>query len=244
MATPANGVYLRALQGLIGESGNRLQSNRLRTVLCEVNFAELVENVIAKKWAEAERQIANAAIALKAAGADFLVITSNTGNTLAELASAVTGLPILDIVEPTVAALYAGGCKSAGLLSTGRTLESQVFQNAGRRHDLEIVTPPTNIVQAVERLIFDELVYGVVTDRGLDTIVAAADWFVQRRVNGLILGCTDMTHLAARVVERTTLCVADTTVIHAAAAARAACSGVVEGAGMCPEATRSSDVRN
>jgi aspartate racemase len=230
MATPTNGAYLRALQSYCPVSGSASsQLNCLKAVLYEINFVELVQNVRGKQWLGAETQIAQAAIALKAAGAEFLVITSNTGSTLTRLASAECRLPILDIVGPTLTTVRNANRKRAGLLSTRRTSDSGIYQDAGRSHGLEVIAPSANIAEAIEHIIFNELIFGEVTGAGLDTMVAAAEWFARQGADALILGCTDMTHLAARLAARTPLLVADTTVIHANAAAQAAWSGVVEG---------------
>jgi aspartate racemase len=226
MATATNGVYLRALQAYCPESGGAVrQLNGLRAVLYETNFVELVQNVRGQRWLEAERQIAQAANALKAAGAQFLVITSNTGSTLARLAAAESRLPIVDIVGPTITAVRNAQCKRAALLSTRRTADSGIYQEAGRACGLEVLAPTASLGEALEHVIFGELVYGEVTRTGISTVVAAGEWFASQGAEALILGCTDMTHLATELAASTPLFVADTTVIHATAAAQAAWDG-------------------
>jgi aspartate racemase len=227
MATPTNAVYLRALQAYCPGSGaTGQQLNTLRAVLYEINFVEMVQNVRGQRWLEAEKQIAQAANALTAAGAEFLVVTSNTGNTLTRLASVESRLPIVDIVWPTLTAVRNAHRKRAGLLSTRRTAESGIYQEAGRACGLEILAPTTPIGESLERLIFNELVHGKVTRAGIDTMVAAGEWFAEQGADALILGCTDMTHLAEQLAAKTTLFVADTTVIHASAAAQIAWDGL------------------
>jgi aspartate racemase len=223
MATPTNGMYLRALQSYCPQVRSSARPlNRLKTLLYELNFAELVQNVRGQRWLEAETQIAQAASALRSAGAEFLVVTSNTGSTLTRLACVESGLPIVDIVQPTLTALRDAQCRCAGLLSTRRTSDSGIYQQAGRSCGLEIIRPSTSIGESLEHLIFEELVYGEVTQAGLDTALEAEKWFAAQGADALILGCTDMTHLAAQLAARTSLFVADTTVIHATAAARLA----------------------
>jgi aspartate racemase len=226
MATPTNGAYLRAMQSQTPKAGSEHRDpNHLKTILYELDFAELVRNVRASSWLKAEAQIAEAAAALKAAGAEFLVITSNTGITLSQRASAETSLPILDIVQPTLAAVRNAHGRSAGLLSTRRTLESGVYQDAAKPLGLGIVPPAPNIISRVEEIIFAELVFGEATARALDSVTEACEWFVRQGADSVILGCTDMTHLAEQLRRRTSLFVADTTVIHAAAAAEVAWNG-------------------
>jgi aspartate racemase len=229
MATVTDGAYLRAMQSYRPAAGAATHAlNRLRTVLYELDFSELVRNVRTMHWPEAEAQIAEAANALKAAGAEFLVITSNTGSTLAQRAAAESRLPILDIVKPTLTAVLNAHRKNPGLLSTRRTLESNVYQEAARAHGLGVVPPPAEIIQQVEELIFNELVFGEVTPHGLEVIAAACDWLAHQGADAVILGCTDMTHLADQLRGSTSLFVADTTQIHAATAARVAWSGAMD----------------
>lgn len=227
MATPANAVYLRALQSADAEAQPEASLNRLQVVLFELDFAQFVEHVRSRQWQECERRIAAAARSLRAAGAGFLVITSNTGSTFAGLAREETGLPVLDIVDVSLARLQAAGCRRAGLLSTQRTLQSGVYQAAARARDVEILAPAESVMAEVERVIFQELIYGRVTTAGLSALIAAAQEFERQSADSLLLACTDMTHLAEALAKPVPLQVFDTTVLHAAAAARAARSGSV-----------------
>ena len=111
MATAANAVYLRALQAAdaAARQVDGALLNRLKVVMFELDFAQFVENVRLQQWPACEHQIASAAHSLKAAGADFLVITSNTGSTLVGRAREETGLPVLDIVEASLARFVCRG---------------------------------------------------------------------------------------------------------------------------------------
>jgi aspartate racemase len=226
MATPTNGAYLRVMQShwRSGAGGNH-ELYHLRTILYELDFGELVQNVRAGLWRKAEAQIAQAAVALKAAGAEFLVITSNTGSTLSERATAETGLPIVDIAQPALAAVLNARCRSAGLLSTRRTLESGVYQDAAKPLGLQILPPAPEVVARVEEVIFGELIFGNATARGLDLLTEACEEFARQGADAVILGCTDMTHLAEQLRCGAPLFVADTTAIHAAVAAEVAWGG-------------------
>ena len=170
--------------------------NRLRAVLYEIDFALLVEHVSQEKWAACEQQIAAAAQAVRAAGADFLVVTSNTGATLAGRAREETTLPLLDIVSITVAELKAATCRCAGLMSTGRTDRSGVYHRAAAAAGINIVSPPPELAEAIQEIIVKELIHGRVSASGLATVSAVAAYFASKGVDSLVLGCTDMTHLA------------------------------------------------
>jgi aspartate racemase len=224
MATPANAVYLQVFES----TGSRIldaqgSPNRLRAVLMEIDFALLVEHVKAADWAAAERQIADAATALERGGADFLVITSNTGATLDATARRETGLPVIDIVATTLAELAAAGRRRPGLLSTVRTYESGVYHRAAAALGIELVAAPHDRVRAIEKVIFEELIFGRVTDTAFQAVRAAIDYFVIRGADSIVLACTDLTHVAARLHEMSPLRVFDSTTIHAEAAAAVAC---------------------
>ena len=224
MATPANAVYLQVFES----AGSRILDaqglpNRLRAILMEMDFALLVEHVRAADWAAAERQIADAASALERGGADFLVITSNTGATLDAVARKETGLPVVDIVATTLAKLSAAGRRRPGLLSTVRTNESGVYHRAAAALGMEVVAAPHDRVRAIEKVIFEELIFGRVTDTAFQAVVAAIDYFVAHGADSIVLACTDLTHLATRLHEMSPLRVFDSTIIHAEAAAAVAC---------------------
>jgi aspartate racemase len=224
MATPANAVYLQVFESagsrILGSEG---LPNRLRAILMEIDFERLIEHVKAADWAAGERQIADAAIALKGGGADFLVITSNTGATLDATARWETGLPVVEIVETTLAELTATGCRRPGLLSTVRTYESGLYHRAAARCGMEVVAAPHDRVRAIEKLIFEELIFGRVTDSALAAVMAAIDYFVSRDADSIVLACTDLTHLTPRLREMSPLRIFDSTTLHAEAAAAVAC---------------------
>lgn len=224
MATPANAVYLRVFESAGARILGAEQSpNRLRAMLMEIDFAELLEHVKAADWAAAERQIADAAVALERGGADFLVITSNTGATLDAAARTETGLPVVDIVATTLAELSAAGRRRPGLLSTVRTYESGVYHRAAAALGMEVVTAPHERLRAIEKVIFEELIFGRVSDTAFRAVVAAIDYFVTHGADSIVLACTDLTHLTARLHEMSPLRVFDSTTIHAEAAAAVAC---------------------
>jgi aspartate racemase len=129
-----------------------------------------VDHVQAGQWSACEEQIAEAALALKRAGADFLVITSNTGATLSETAREQSGLPVLDIVDTTLAAVSAADCRSPGLLSTVRTWESGVYQSAAAGLGQRVNEAPQQMTRTMERVILEELIRGVVSQAAVETM--------------------------------------------------------------------------
>ncbi|HWM68690.1 MAG TPA: aspartate/glutamate racemase family protein [Steroidobacteraceae bacterium] len=224
MATPANTVYLHTFQK-VGSAilGARNLSNQLRAVLMEIDFALFVEQLRADRWSACEEQIAEAALALKRAGANFLVITSNTGTTLSEAAREQSGLPVLDIVDTTLAAVSAADYRRPGLLSTVRTCESGVYQRAAAALGQQLVEAPQQLMLNVQSVILEELIRGVASRAALEAVTAAVDYFVSQGADCVVLGCTDLTHVAAQLQAMRPLPIFDSTILHAEAAAQVAC---------------------
>ena len=194
-------------------------------MICSVDFLLLVDNIRASRWIEAQRQIAEAAKALEAGGADFIVITSNTGHTLSQEAAAALHIPILDIAKVTCMATSASRSRTPGLLATSRCIESGMYQRWAVEYELEIVSPPVSIRDSVNELIFDELTSGIVSDAGVRVIISAVQWFAEHGADSVIFGCTDLTLLSEVIHKSSPIPIFDSTRLHAASAARAAIEG-------------------
>ncbi len=221
-------VYQHLMHALAAQSAPQGGSvSRLKLLLCSLDFAQLIDHCGAGRWRMAEQQIADAAAALKAGGADFVVICANTGYALAGEARLRVRLPILDIAEPVCRSIHAAGFASAGLISTLKTDESGLYQMRAREYGLQVISPPPPFANTIQRLILDELVGGQVSDDGLRIVRSAAEWFASHGADCLILGCTDLTHMIGRLESEggMALPLFDSTRIHAAAAVRAAMSG-------------------
>jgi len=198
--------------------------NSLRAMICSVDFFLLVDNIRASRWIEAQHQITEAAKAVEAGGAHFIVITSNTGHTLSQEAAALH-IPILDIAKVTCAATFASRCKTPGLLATSRCTESGMYQRWAGDYELEIVSPPVHIRDSVNELIFDELISGIVSDAGVRVIISAIEWFAEHGADSVILGCTDLTLLSEVVRKSSPIPIFESTRLHAESAARVAIEG-------------------
>lgn len=228
MATPANAEYLRIFHESAGSPapGGRCL-NRLRTVLYEIDFTSFVENVKSGDWERASQHISEAAVALKAAGADFLVVTSNTGSSLASEAVTQTALPALDIVQEGIAEVVRLGFKRAGLLSTIRTDTARGYHTAGQQHNIDILSPDRQTAQRIQQLIFDELIFGECSAAASQVALDAITSFSDQGADCVILGCTDFVHLLP-ALGQACLPLIDSTTLHARATARAALRGNVD----------------
>lgn len=225
MSVHTDSVYWHAMhRWTMDQVHGGLSLNSLRAMICSVDFLLLVDNIRASRWIEGRHQISEAAKALEAGGADFIVITSNTGHTLSQEAAALR-IPILDIAKVTCTATFASRSRTPGLLATSRCIESGMYQRWAGEYELEIVSPPVHIRNSVNEVIFDELISGIVSDAGIRVIISAIQWFAEHGADSVILGCTDLTLLSEVVRKSSPIPIFDSTRLHAESAARAAIEG-------------------
>lgn len=220
-------VYLKALHSFTVRDAHGKGVSRLKLLYSSLNFEELVENTRTGRWDAAEQQIADAAAALKAGGADFLLICANTAYALLDRTREQVRLPVLDIAEPVCHTLKSAGLRAPGLLSTVKTEESGLYQRCAEKFGLKVISPSFELAQSIQQLILEELISGEVSELGVQLIRSAIGWFADHGADSLILGCTDLTHVVSHLEQGgdTDLPLFDSTRLHAAAAAEFALSG-------------------
>ena len=209
-------LYYRLLnQGVATRLGG-LHSARL--VLHSVDFAPLAALQAAGDWAGAAQLLADAARGLRAAGAQGLVLATNTMHKVAAEVEAAAELPLLHIADATGAAIVTAGLRRVGLLGTRFTLDdaSIVQDRLRQRFGLDLLLPDAAGREAVHRIIYDELCRGVVRDGSRAVYRAVIDDLRARGAQGVILGCTEITLLVDAA--SSPLPVFDSTALHAAAA--------------------------
>jgi aspartate racemase len=209
--------YYRTINRVIGERLGGLHSARL--VLYSVDFHEIEQRQHAGQWTEAGDMLAGAARAVRRAGADFLVLCTNTMHKVAPQIEAAVDVPLLHIADATAERVKAAGLTRIGLLGTKFTMEQDFYR--GRLEDLHglaILTPPADQRAMVHRVIFEELCLGNVIDESRRAFQQVVDDLVARQVQGVILGCTEIGLLLGP--GDVGVPVFDTAVIHAEAAAR------------------------
>lgn len=185
------------------------------------DFAEIAALQKRDAWDQAASRMIDAGKALAGAGADFIVICTNTMHKMAPELQAAVALPLLHIVDPTAEKVKAGGLKRAGLLATRFTMEQDFYVGRlQRRHGLDVVLPDEADRAAVHTIIFDELCCGVMKDESRRRLKVLIQKLCDKGAEGVILGCTELGLLI-----KSGDCSAplfDTTVLHAEAAAELA----------------------
>lgn len=158
-------------------------------VLYSVDFAEIERLQVAGNWAEAGRLLDEAANALARAGADFLVLCTNT---MHKVADQLTGLPLLHLGDATAAAVREAGVTKVGLLGTAFTMEQDFYRDRLAGHGLDVLIPDADDRARVHRIIYEELVLGVVRDESRQVYREVIQRLVDEGAGGVILGCTEI----------------------------------------------------
>ncbi|NPV41173.1 MAG: aspartate/glutamate racemase family protein [Anaerolineae bacterium] len=188
-----------------------------KCVLASVDFAEIEVLQREGRWEEAGRAMAEQARVLERAGADFVVLCTNTMHISAAEIEAAISIPFLHIADPTAGAVKAAGIQSVGLLGTRFTMEQDFYKGRlQEKHGLRVLVPDAEDRDVVHRVIYEELVLGVVNPQSRAQYARIMQALVDEGAQGIILGCTEIGLLVKAEDSRVPLF--DTTLMHALAA--------------------------
>jgi len=217
MSWESTALYYRILNEEVKGALGGLHSARV--VLYSVDFAEIEKLQSTGRWDEAGAQLAQAAQALARAGADFLVLATNTMHKVAPQIQQAVDIPLLHIADATGERIRDSGLKKIGLLATRFTMEEAFYR--GRLADgygLEVVTPDRADRELVHQVIYQELCQGVVNAESRLKFRNVMAKLTAQGAEGIILGCTEITMLVN--AEDASVPLFDTTLIHAQSAIR------------------------
>ena len=183
--------YYRHINRGIGARLGGLHSSSM--LLHSIEFGPVAELQRAGKWEELGQLMARSALGLERAGAEAIVITSNTMHQVAEAVEDAVRIPLLHIVDPTGKALESAGVKRAGLIGTRYTMELPFWKDRmARRFGIEIITPEAEDRSMVHGVIFDELCRGQIRGESRDAFAKVAERLKAAGAEALILGCTEV----------------------------------------------------
>jgi len=208
--------YYRIINETVREKLGGFHSAKL--VLYSVDFHEIEILQRSGAWAEAGRMLAHAAQSLQAAGADVLVLCTNTMHKVADAIETAVSIPLLHIADPTAQEIKQAGIKKVGLLGTRFTMEQDFYR--GRlchQHHLEVIIPDDADRDIVHKVIYGELCMGLVHDASRAEYRRIIQRLVDRGAQGVILGCTEISMLVGPFDSPVSLF--DTTRLHARKAA-------------------------
>lgn len=215
MSWESSADYYRVMNSTVREEMGGLHS--ARCLMYSVEFAELALWMYEGRWDAIEAILSEAALKLEAAGADFLIIATNTMHQVADELAAKLSIPLLHIADTAADALLAAGVKKAGLLGTRPTMELDFYRDKLAARGIEVLTPEPAERNAMHRIIFEELCLGEVTEEARRTGQAIIKGLADKGATGIILGCTELGMLFRP--EDSPYPLFDTAVLHARAAA-------------------------
>lgn len=163
-----------------------------RTVLYSVDFAEIEAMQDEGRWDDAGVELARAAKALEAAGADVVVICTNTMHKVADRVADAVDIPLLHLADATAVAVGAAGITRVGLLGTDFTMSQPFYRDRLAAHGLEVLVPAQEDRELVHRVIYAELVHGVVRAESRAAYRGVIRRLVDAGAEGVIYGCTEI----------------------------------------------------
>ena len=189
-----------------------------RILMYSVDFAELEENMTKGNWAANTIILSDAARRLEAAGADFIVIATNTMHKLVPDIEKEINIPILHIADTVADAVKRDRISRVGLLGTKYTMTQDFIKDRLKKAGLTVIIPDQNDIEIADHIIFNELCMGEVLDSSREEYKRIIADFKDRGAQGVILGCTEIGMLISEA--DSVLPTYDTTIIHAEEAAR------------------------
>ena len=215
MSWESTALYYRQINEGVKEKMGGLHSAQI--AMYSVDFQEIEELQHAGQWDATGEILSRAAEQVQNAGADFLLICTNTMHKVAPQIESAVDIPLLHIADATAERIKSQGIKNIGLLGTRFTMEQDFYARRLRdAYDLNVILPSKQDREIVHRAIYDELVLGVVRDESRLEYLRIMDALQAEGAEGVIEGCTEIVMLVQQ--EHTDIPLFDTTSIHAEAA--------------------------
>ena len=215
MSWESTATYYRLLNEHAKAALGGLHSARL--VLVSVDFAEVEALQACGDWDAAGALLARACRQLEAAGADAVVLCTNTMHKVAPAMQAATDLPFLHIGDATAAAIRAAGLDCVGLLGTRFTMEQDFYRARLEARGIRVLVPEADDRATVHRIIYDELCLGDIRPTSRTAYLDIINRLAAAGARGVVLGCTEIPLLVS--TGDTALPLFDTTALHARFAA-------------------------
>ena len=194
-----------------------------QVLLHSVDFHEIEECQRRGEWDKTGDILAEAALGLQRAGAEGIVLCTNTMHKVADAIESRCTLPFLHIADATGRAITGAGMTRVALLGTRYTMEQDFYKERLIQSGLKVLIPETPQRELINRVIFDELCLGTISPESRSGFLSIIRELAQKGAQGVILGCTEIGLLIRQ--EDTEIPLFDTTVIHARKAAMAAVTG-------------------
>ncbi len=212
MSWESTATYYRLLNEGVKERCGSLHSARI--LLYSVNFAEVEEMQAQGRWEDAAQMLGDIAVRLQTAGADYIMICTNTMHKVAPAVEARLSVPLLHIGDATGERVVADNIRTVGLLGTRFTMEHDFYRGRLQgKYGLTVLVPEKDDRTIVDRVIFQELCRGVISEGSRRHYRRIVGELAEKGAQAVILGCTEISLLLSPDNSRVLLY--DTTALHA-----------------------------
>lgn len=211
MSWESSAEYYRMVNEEVKRQLGGLHSAKI--ILFSVDFNEVERCQSEGRWDDAGEILGEAAYSLEKAGADFIVICTNTMHKVIDKIFQKTSLPILHIADETAAQIKKLGIKKVGLLGTKYTMEQDFYKSRIQAENIEVLIPDEKDRDQINKTIFHELCLGTILPSSKDYFKSVIEGLSAEGAEGIILGCTEIGLLIKQ--KDTAIPLFDTTVIHA-----------------------------
>ena len=208
-------TYYKIINEVIKEKLGGLHS--AKCVLYSVDFQEIEECQANGNWEKSGEILGEAAYNLEKAGADFIVICTNTMHKVVDQIKEKISIPILHIAEMTAEKILEKGLKNIALLGTKYTMEQDFYKSKLIEKGINVIIPDKNDIEIINEVIYDELCLGTINSDSKKKFLEIVDKLRSKGAEGIILGCTEIGLLIKN--EDTDVPLFDTAIIHAEQAA-------------------------
>lgn len=196
------------------EIKNRLGGlHSAKCLLFSVDFEEIERFQVEGKWEEAGKLLGDVAHSLEKAGADFIVICTNTMHKVINYIEEKINIPIIHIADATAERIKKSNLKKVGLLGTKYTMEQDFYKSRIESNGIKVLVPNNTEREIVNKIIFEELCLGKIQQSSRDYYKTVIKNLIDNGAEGIILGCTEIGLLVK--LEDSEVPLFDTTLIHA-----------------------------
>lgn len=187
--------------------------NSAKCLLYSVNFQEIEECQSTGNWEKSGEILGNIAKNLEGAGADFIVICTNTMHKVVDIISKQIKIPILHIADATAEVILSKGIDEIVLLGTKYTMEQDFYKSRLIAKGIKVIIPEKEDIEFVNKVIYEELCLGIINDSSKKRFLEIVEKLTANGKRGVILGCTEIGLLIKQ--EDTNSQLFDTALIHA-----------------------------